>query len=853
MTPRIPTATYRLQFREGMDFARAATLAPYFARIGVSHLYASPLFQATEGSTHGYDVTDHAVLDEALGGRTNFERMARALDGVGLGLVLDIVPNHMAATPANPWWRDVLRHGRESRFARHFDIDWDAPKLLLTQLGRPYGEVLEAGELSLGREADGPVLRCYDNAFPLAPGTWALAAPGIDVPARERWPDWIASAANAAALDAALASADHERIHAVHEAQPWRLAWWRAARDMLTHRRFFEITELVGVRVEDEAVFDDVHATLFELMRGGSVHGLRIDHVDGLADPARYLAMLRDKAPKLADGSDAPIWVEKILGPGERLPPSWPVEGTTGYVAGRAIAGVLTDRAAEGALTGAYAAFTGVREDYATMLRAAKHEIITVNLASELGLLTRLAEAVAADDAVARDFGPDTMRTALVALMTAMPVYRTYLTDGPPSATDEDVLAGAEADAAKDRAVDDPTVVHWLVRALREARGPAADTLRRRLQQTTGAVMAKSLEDTLFYRTHRLISLNEVGAEPDHFGLADEDWHAEMEARASHMPHGLTATATHDTKRGEDARMRITAVASAPEAWAALVGSLDRQLVAELPNAPNANTRWLFYQALLGAYEEGQPREALRERMEDYMIKAAREAKLRTSWVAPDEGHEERVRGFVAHALGDGQGFLDAFLAEAAPFLEKGRTLSLQQVALKCTMPGVPDFYQGTGLGDFSLVDPDNRRPIDFDTRTEVLDALERGEVTREGMAPKAALTLSLLALRRARADLFENGAYRALETRYGPRDAEAGGTENSATQPLPPLAFARGGADAVVVVIDRHAEDGRAVSIEWPFADAPACVVGEGGTVAEGWLTLATPSPVHVLTVTRS
>ena len=839
MIPRIPTATYRLQFREGMTFARAAeTVVPLLARIGLSHLYASPLFQAAEGSTHGYDVTDHRALDESLGGREGFERLSSALRREGLGLVLDIVPNHMAATPSNPWWRDVLRHGRASAYARHFDVDWNAPKLLLTQLGGPYGEVLEADELSFAYEPDGLALRYYENAFPLAPQSWGQAAPGIALPDYHDFPAWIADRNNAAKLDSVLKEAGRERIHAVHEAQPWRLSYWRAARDMLTHRRFFEITDLVGVRVEDEAVFDDVHATLFELMREGHVHGLRIDHVDGLADPGGYLDALRDKAPKLRDGSDAPIWVEKILGPGESLPREWPIAGTTGYVAGRAIAGVLTDGEGEGTLTGAYAAFTGDRQDYDRMLRAAKREIISVNLAAETELLTRMAGDVAANDLHARDYGHDSLRSALTAIMTAMPVYRTYLGDGEPSEADRDVLERVEAAASEDPTIDDPGAVRFVLRSLREGRGEATERLRRRFQQTTGAVMAKSLEDTLFYRTHRLISLNEVGAEPDHFGISNADWHGEMIARAESMPHGLIATATHDTKRGEDARMRITAISHAPAEWAALAGRHDRALTADLADPPNPNTRWLFLQALLGAYEEGQPISALRERMADYMIKAAREAKLRTSWVSPDEGHEDRVRGLVEHALGDESTFLSDFLADAAPFMERGRALSLQQVALKATMPGVPDFYQGTFGGDFSLVDPDNRRPIDWDRRRAVLDAIDAGETPPDGMGAKAALTVAILALRRSEADLFEHGSYRPIAARV-----EEGRDE--------PLAFAREhGGRAVVTVIDREPDTPATVTIAWPYANEPEPLEPTEWSIANGELTLRTPRPAHVLRV---
>ena len=837
MIPRIPTATYRLQFREGFDFARAAELAPYFARVGVSHIYASPLFQATEGSTHGYDVTDHRALDTSLGGREGFERMSHAFREVGLGLVLDIVPNHMAATPENPWWRDVLRHGRASAYARHFDIDWTAPKLLLTQLGGPYGEVLEAGELSLGHEPDGLVLRYYENAFPLAPQSWGIAAPGIDLPDFHDFAGWIAHDGNAGKLDAALVGADRERVHAVHEAQPWRLAFWRAARDMLTHRRFFEITDLVGVRVEDEPVFDDVHATLFDLMREGHVHGLRIYHVDGLADPGAYLHALRDKAPKVLGGQDAPIWVEKILGPGETLSRDWPVAGTTGYVAGRAIAGVLTDQGGEGTLTGAYAAFTGDRQSYERMLRAAKQEIIGVNLAAEMELLTRMAREVAAGDLSARDYGHDSLRGALTAIMVAMPVYRTYLTGGDPSEADAKVLTRVEEAAIADPTIDDPGPVRFVLRAIVSGEGEAAERLRRRFQQTTGAVMAKSLEDTLFYRTHRLISLNEVGAEPDHFGISDADWHGEMLARVDAMPHGLIATATHDTKRGEDARMRITAISHEPAEWAAIAGRHDRALTAELADPPNPNTRWLFLQALLGAYEEGPPVSALRERMVDYMIKAAREAKLRTSWVAPDEGHEERVRALVEHALADDNTFLDAFLADAAPFMERGRALSLQQVALKATMPGVPDFYQGTGLGDFSLVDPDNRRPVDWKHRSAVLDAVERGETPPDGMGAKAALTSALLKLRREEAELFERGTYRPLAAR---------GEET-----VQPLAFARElDGRAVVTVVDRHSETPDPVRIAWPYGEAIEPLEPTEWRMEEGELVIETPRPAHVLRV---
>ena len=806
---RIPTATYRLQFREGMTFERAAGLADYWQRLGIGHLYASPIFEATAGSTHGYDVTDHGALDADLGGREGFEAMSAALRRRDMGLVLDIVPNHMAASLENPWYRDVLRHGQASRYARHFDIDWAAPKLLVTTLGAPYGTVLEKGEFGLTLLADGPAFTIYDLAIPLDPTTWELvfdsapeemptlpSAPHAE--ARTEWFERLMAEGHGHALKKHLArlGEDTSALNAIHEAQPWRLTYWRAARDTLTHRRFFEITDLIGVRVEDEAVFDDVHALLFELIEGGHVHGVRVDHVDGLADPAGYLEQLHDKMPKLATGEDVPVWVEKILGPDEHLPDPWPVEGTTGYEAATFIAGAFVDPQGREPMTAAYDDFTGVTHDFDAMLVEAKREILTRNLAAELRLLTAQAQAIAADDPVARDYGFDTLRRAIIALASAMPVYRTYLTRGPARPRDRAILDAIEAEAVGAIDVEDAGAVGFVADLLRDGVGDEHaeehERLRRRFQQTTGALMAKALEDTLFYRYHRLVALNEVGGEPETFGLTDEAFHAAVAERAEHQANGLVATATHDTKRGEDARMRQAAIAAHAEAWSEHVGRWDATLVTRCRERnvepPEAEMRWLFYQALLGAWENTAER--LRERLSTFLVKAAREAKGETSWVRTDEDYEARLEAFVAAALppGDAGGsFLDAFLEDVGPIVATGGRFSLAQVALHLTLPGVPDIYQGTEDGDFSLVDPDNRRPPRFEELAARLD--EPGE---DFGGVKFALLHRLLRLRREEPDLFERGAYEPVGTRSEGR---------------PPLAFLRTHEGArILVVVDRRA-----------------------------------------------
>jgi (1->4)-alpha-D-glucan 1-alpha-D-glucosylmutase len=751
-----------------MNFARAAGLAPYLKKLGVSHLYASPLFTATAGSTHGYDVTDHGALDPALGGITGFNMLDSALKAQDLGLILDIVPNHMAASLENPWYYDVLRHGAESRYARHFDIDWSAPKLLVTTLGEPYGTVLEWGEFALTRLADGPAFTIYDKAFPLTPRSWETvfdtapkALPSLPetphVDARTEWFEaLIANPKQAAILASHLSqlSDDKEALHRIHEAQHWRLSYWRAARDTLTHRRFFEITDLIGVRVEDEAVFDAVHEKTFAMIEQGQVHGLRIDHVDGLADPARYLEQLRDKLPR-----DVPVWIEKILGHGELLPADWHTVGTTGYEVTNWIANTLVNANGQAPLKTAFEKFGGTASDPLHMLEEAKREILTRNLAAELRLLTSYAQTVAQNDPVARDYGFDTLRRAIIALTSAMPVYRTYLDDGPASEADARLIKLIQSEAQQSVDVEDTGAVNFIAGLLLNASEPGSthSSFRRRFQQTTGALLAKALEDTLFYRDHSFVALNEVGGEPGRFSLTPDKFATEVAARAENQKLGIVATASHDTKRGADTRMRQLAIADHPDLWQQAVDKFDQTIAQTASEAnlelPEADMRWLFYQSLLGAWE-GDTQDAT-HRLTEYLVKAAREAKGETSWVRTDDAYEKRLADFVALAMSESDGLAE-FLQSCEPIILTGEWLGLAQTALHLTLPGIPDIYQGSEGGDFSLVDPDNRRPPNFDA----LEAALSDEQWTAYSGRKLNLTHKLLSVRNRIENLFAEGDF---------------------------------------------------------------------------------------------
>ena len=809
-----PLATYRLQFRDGMTFERAAALVGYLERLGVSHLYASPLFAAMPGSTHGYDGVDFATIEPEIGGEEGFDRLCAALTDAGLGLLLDFVPNHMAAAEANPWWRAVLEWGPASPFAAHFDIDWSAPKLILPILGETYGEALGDGTFGLAFDANSGEFgfTCYDRQLPLTPPSYELllarlADPALGQLARqfaEATPDQsddlkrqLAEQAAESDVGAAIgglvtsAKTDSDLLHAVHEAQIWRLAHWQLGREALTYRRFFEIADLVCLRVEDALVFDEVHARLFDLIESGRVVGVRFDHIDGLADPKSYLERFAGTA-----GGTAPCYllVEKILERDERLRPDWPVAGTTGYEFIAALAGLLVDRHREADMTSAYHEFTGTPTDYSEALRAAKREIFERNLATELSGLTTRAQAIAAAGRGTRDLGADSLRRAIVEVAAALPVYRSYVDAEGPAATDRALVAAAAVSAKETRAVENPTAVDFVARLLRLDVDESEDRNRAlafalRFQQTTGPVMAKAAEDTLFYRYNRLVGLNEVGGAPARYGAPLEDFHEDMARRRDCQPAGLSTTTTHDTKRGEDARARIYVLSEMPDAWRQAVArwaEMNRPHRRELPGgvAPEPAIEWLFYQALVGAWpadlalEAGRGEtdgmlEVFRGRMGAFMAKAVREAKLRTSWTNPDASYEEAIADFSGAVLTreSGEEFLLDFARHCRPIWLAGAINGLAQLAIKLAAPGVPDIYQGAEVWDFSLVDPDNRAPVDFIARQRMLELVSETDPARllddwASGAPKMALTMAGLRARAEHPDLFARGSYEGLPVR---------------------------------------------------------------------------------------
>lgn len=802
----IPTATYRLQFRNGMTFDRAAELAPYLARLGVSHLYAAPIFEAEPGSTHGYDVVDNRVIDSSLGGDAGFDRMVEALRAEGIGIVLDFVPNHMSASTYNPYWRDVLEWGEASDCAQFFDIDWDAPKLLVPALGSSYGEALEERHFGLSFDArdGGLTFTYYELKLPLTPTSYAQVLMRAN---REDFAEWarrfavatpqtsnelkleLAEAAKDEATQRAIekalseVAAEIEALHELHEMQVWRLTLWRAARETLTYRRFFEITDLVGIKEERPRVFEEMHERLFELIEAGKIDGIRLDHIDGLADPKAYFERLQKTIRKT---DPFYIVIEKILGPDEDLRDDWPVAGTTGYEFIRTLAEMLTDRRGADGMTHAYNEFLQEQVDYEALILDAKRMILIRNLAGELEHLKDMAGAIAVRGLTTRDLGNDTLRRAIIELAAALPVYRTYVDVSGAQDEDRAILATAADKAKASRQVEDEQAIDFLRRILElDLESPEDQALALefavRFQQTTGPVMAKALEDTAFYRYNRLIALNEVGGEPDRFGAPLEDFHASMAQRLRRQSAGLSTTSTHDTKRGEDARARLYSLSEMPEAWAAAVRrwtllNADFRTSSDDQAMPEPEVEWLFYQALAGtwpvdlAWDDAAGLTALADRMAQFMLKAVREAKTHTNWTAQNAEYEAAVEGFTRAALDPARAgpFLQNFVAMCGPVFLAGALNSLSQTAIKLTAPGVPDIYQGSELWELSLVDPDNRRPVDYD-RCRAL------QQTIADMAPDAlladwrsgALKMKLLhaglALRAGAQDLFGEGTYLPL------------------------------------------------------------------------------------------
>ncbi|SCC21177.1 malto-oligosyltrehalose synthase [Kosakonia oryziphila] len=773
-----PTATYRIQFRNGMTFERAIARIPYLKRLGISHLYASPIFTATRGSTHGYDVTDANEIDPALGGRDAFMRLAAALKGAGMGLILDIVPNHMAASPENPWWRDVIAQGQNSPYARHFDIDWSRP-LTLPFLGDDFATVVEKGELTVQADPQTghPVFVYFDSVYPLVAESWQGRETEV------------------------LALRESSDLIALHELQPWRLTCWRTAASDLSYRRFFEITGLVGVRVEDEAVFDDSHRLILELVNRGVVDGLRVDHVDGLADPLGYLHRLRHKA-----GPQCYITVEKILGKGEQLPADWPVSGTTGYEFIAALSDVLVDDEQLDVLRRAWHQVTGNAVDMHAELRAAKRLMVDRNFAGEFNALVRLAVEIGYAEIPVPQ--AKALRQALRELLIAFPVYRTYGTGQGLTPADAERLAKVVEWVSRSEHAPDPAALDFITRILcgdvAKSMLHQAAHFRTRFQQLTGPLMAKSVEDTLFFRQNMDLALNEVGAEPLPRTFSLQRFHREMQTRLEQQPDALSATSTHDTKRGEDARARLYTLTEAPQQWADCVTRwrhLNREKVVLLNDgpAPRPAVAWMIYQALAGVWpatlqaDDAQGLQALETRFIAFLEKALREAKQRTDWIETNDAYENAVLDYARHLLSpENQAFLQDFTAALQPFIRAGLVNSLTQTLIKLAAPGVPDIYQGSEALNFSLVDPDNRLEPDYEELERLLSDEEQADPhSQESWTSgqlKQFFIARLLQLRQQKPHLFQRGDYLPLTT-SGPQ------ADNI-------IAFARQDNDAALIVL---------------------------------------------------
>lgn len=775
---KVPTSTYRIQFRNGMTFDRAVGLIPYLQRLGISHFYASPIFTALSGSTHGYDVTDANEIDPAIGGREGFDRLANALKEAGIGLILDIVPNHMASSLENAWWYDVIEHGENSRYAHHFDIDWSR-RLTLPFLGDTFEQALENGEIAIKPDpkTGRPALACYDVFYPLAPESWQDDPDGV------------------------LQITDKAKIAELHDRQPWRLMSWRDAPHDLSFRRFFEITGLVGVRVEDPTVFDDTHRLILELVHAGAVNGLRIDHVDGLADPKAYLERLRQQA-----GEACYITVEKILGEGEQLPADWPISGTTGYEFIASLSNALVDGQQLAALRDAYSDELGKPVNISAELRAAKLLMVGKNFEGEFTLLLRLAAAIAETEGVTLE--EETLGKALRELLVAFPVYRTYGTAAGLPPADSALLQKIADKVRAGVNAPDADALDFLLRLLAgEISAAVADkatTFRTKFQQLTGPLMAKSVEDTLFFRQNMALALNEVGAEPVPRTFSTALFHAEMQTRLERQPDALSATSTHDTKRGEDARARLYTLTEAPDLWAEYVSrwrEMNHSAVKALEDgmAPKPSVEWMLYQALAGLWPPRlQPQDkaalkALEERFLPFVEKALREAKSRTNWGDSNDPYEEAVLGYASHLLSpDNQAFLQDFHQSIQPFIRAGLVNTLTQTLVKLTAPGVPDIYQGSEGLNYSLVDPDNRREPNYSALEQQLAAQAKPDFSHEEAwfsgQLKQQVIAQILHARQQQPTLFRHGDYLPLDA--------------SGEQAERVLAFARTLNDTVLIVV---------------------------------------------------
>jgi (1->4)-alpha-D-glucan 1-alpha-D-glucosylmutase len=846
---RVPRATYRLQFNKDFTFKDAAELVPYLAELGVSDLYASPYMKARPGSTHGYDIIDHNTLNPEIGTPEDYEKLVETLHEHGMGQLLDWVPNHMGVGPDNEWWLDVLENGPASPYARFFDIDWYPTnrgalrgKVLLPVLGDHYRVVLEGGDLKLDFDADSGALSVnyYEHHCPLDPKTYPMTLEHLsDLPGdglaleleslitafgnlpdqeetdeellAERVRDTAVHKGRLArlckespeisrAIDECIRHVSGEAgdpesfevLHRVLEEQAYRLVYWRVASDEINYRRFFSVNDLAGVRVELEDVFDETHRLILDLIRQGKVDGLRLDHPDGLYDPAGYFRRLQSKAAEATGSSeDEPLYVlvEKILAPHENLPEDWPVAGTTGYEFANLVNGLFVDSANEAGMEQAYRSFLDRPVDFEELLHGCKKAVMRSELASELNVLSRRLLRLSEYGRRTFDFTINVLRDALTEIVAAFPVYRTYITSEGISQQDRRYVDWAVTQAKKRSTAADTSAYDFVHDALLlNLEGPdeyreLAIAFVMKFQQYTGPVMAKGMEDTALYIYNRLASLNEVGGEPERFGVSVSAFHHLTAEQVKRWPHAMLSTSTHDTKRSEDVRARINVLSEIPDEWNEWLDSwsrLNRSRRREVDEseAPSRNDEYLIYQTLIGAWPLEELDKAglaeLRKRIKAYMEKAMREAQVNTSWVNVNEEYEAAVADFVEALLTPSETnlFLDEFVPFARRISQLGALNSLSQTLIKLTAPGVPDIYQGNELWDFSLVDPDNRRPIDYGLRKKLLAELgepdpERINASLENWkdgSPKLHLTHRALSFRKEKPDLFETGEYVPLE-----------------------------------------------------------------------------------------
>jgi (1->4)-alpha-D-glucan 1-alpha-D-glucosylmutase len=892
--PRIPAATYRLQFNSLFRFRDAQAIVAYLNDLGITDIYASPYLKAKKGSMHGYDIVDHNALNPEVGTEEEYAQCVKELGRHGMGQILDIVPNHMYIQSSdNGWWMDVLENGPSSVYAGFFDIDWDPVKkelrnkVLLPVLGDQYGKVLDNQELQLSFEEGSFSLHYYDLKFPVVPKTYiTLLENRLDAleerltrehpdfvellsiitalthlpPYTEMSPEKVAerhrekeitkkrlgtlyqeSAAIRERIDENVSLFNGVRgdprtfdlLDGLLDMQVYRLSYWRVATEEINYRRFFDINHLAAIRMEDPQVFRETHRLVMKLIMEGKVTGLRVDHPDGLYDPSEYFHRLQlscfsqlragfreglqeeaplagspDLAPEVigrydelfpSDSGRKPFYIvgEKILLKGERMPEEWPIFSTTGYVFLNSLNGIFVETKNARAFDGLYKKFMRSNLSYQDVVYENKKLIMEVAMSSEVNTLGHYLNLISEKDRHTRDFTLNSLTHAIIEVIAYFPVYRTYINSYSVVDRDHQYIEIAVSKAKRKNPAISASIFDFLrdVLLLRFPENIAVDNKKEwldfvmRFQQITGPVMAKGLEDTAFYVYNRLVSLNEVGGMPERFGTPIETFHGQNIERMKSWPHALIASSTHDTKRSEDVRARINVLSEIPDEWRrhlALWRRLNRKrrLMVDGQFAPDRNEEYLFYQTLLGAWPVGEMDEGgyagFRERIRGYMLKAIREAKVNTSWVNPNAIYEDAVMIFVDSVLSDARG--NQFPKEFLPFRRKishfGMFNSLSQTLLKITCPGVPDFYQGTEIWDFSLVDPDNRRPVDYGLRTEMLRRLRDREGRTPGHALSRELTLDkdtgeiklyviykALGYRKANRELFEEGEYMPLET----------------------------------------------------------------------------------------